>query len=126
MNSGDQIIMLNLIEEELNGYNFLLASKLGFWDELCRRKMPASKFLVQTYNFTLAELIRESSLPGFLTNLAGNNETIPENRITIPLTDQEAKITYHAVFRKDNSKYADILLPLIKSIAALHDLPTSH
>ena len=33
---------------EINGFNFLLRSELGFWDTLCREKMPASKFLVQT------------------------------------------------------------------------------
>ncbi len=34
--------------KEINGFNFLLRTELGFWDTLCREKMPASKFLVQT------------------------------------------------------------------------------
>lgn len=33
---------------KINGFNFLLRTELGFWDTLCREKMPASRFLVQT------------------------------------------------------------------------------
>ena len=29
---------------DINGFNFLLRTELGFWDALCREKMPASKF----------------------------------------------------------------------------------
>ena len=29
---------------ELNGFNFLLKSEIGFWDEMCRIQMPASRF----------------------------------------------------------------------------------
>ena len=30
--------------EMLNGFNFLLRSEIGFWNEMCRQKMPASRF----------------------------------------------------------------------------------
>lgn len=53
---------------EINGFNFLLRSELGFWDTLCRQKMPASKFLVQTEEFAFQELIQSSSLPCFNTD----------------------------------------------------------
>lgn len=79
---------------ELNGHNFLLASKLGFWDDMCREKMPASRFLVQTDPFALEELIRESALPCFSTNLSRNRSNILKNRIEIPITDQDANITF--------------------------------
>lgn len=89
---------------ELNGHNFLLASKLGFWDDMCREKMPASRFLVQTDPFALEELIRESALPCFSTNLSRNRGELLKNRIEIPITDPDANITFYVVFRpKDRS-----------------------
>ena len=53
---------------EINGFNFLLRSELGFWDTLCREKMPASKFLVQTDTAVFDELVNASSLPCFTTD----------------------------------------------------------
>ena len=91
---------------QLNGYNFLLGSQLGFWDDMCREKMPASRFLVQTDSFTLHELIRESALPCFATNLTIDEEGTFEGRKVIPIIDQEAKRTFHLVFSPENKKYA--------------------
>ena len=91
---------------QLNGYNFLLGSQLGFWDDMCREKMPASRFLVQTDSFTLQELIRESSLPCFATNLIIDEEGTFEGRKVTPIIDQEAKRTFHLVFSPENKKYA--------------------
>lgn len=89
---------------ELNGFNFLLRSEIGFWDELCRNKMPASKFLVQTDDFAFEELIRESSLPFFTTNLANDKNNLLENRRVIPITDAEANVEYSLIFGP-NKKY---------------------
>lgn len=84
--------------DELNGYNFLLGTRLGFWDDMCRAKMPASRFLVQPDQFTLRELIRESSLPCFVTNLTAEDKETFGDRLVIPITDREARITFHLVF----------------------------
>lgn len=92
---------------ELNGYNFLLGTRLGFWDDMCREKMPASRFLVQTDQFTLQELIRESSLPCFVTDLTAEDKETFGGRIIIPITDREAKVTFHLVFTEENKKYAE-------------------
>lgn len=80
---------------ELNGFNFLLKSEIGFWDEMCRVQMPASKFLVQTDQFEFEELVRESSLPCFTTNLAKDEQNLLADRIKIPVTDPEANVTYY-------------------------------
>ena len=77
---------------DINGFNFLLRTQLGFWDTLCRQKMPASKFLVQTDEFVFNELAAASSLPCFTTDYV----TLPyPDRIAIPLTDPEANITFY-------------------------------
>ncbi|NQI33547.1 hypothetical protein HO928_00605 [Streptococcus suis] len=80
---------------EINGYNFLLKTNLGFWRQLCYDKMPQSKFLVQENDFAFQELVANSSLPHFTTNLVKTDK----ERVVIPLTDDEAGVTYHIYCR---------------------------
>ena len=101
--------------EVLNGYNFLLGTRLGFWDDLCREKMPASRFLVQTDQFTMQELVRESSLPCFVTDVAVYDEKTYRDRITIPIEDQEARVTFHIVYDGADKKYAGTFAQLFNS-----------
>lgn len=84
--------------EDINGFNFLLRTELGFWDTLCRQKMPASKFLVQTDEFTFKELIEASSLPCFTTDY---RHFLYDKRINIPITDPEANVTFYLAAKED-------------------------
>lgn len=84
--------------EDINGFNFLLRTELGFWDTLCREKMPASKFFVQSDADVFEELVRASSLPCFTTDY-GDLQAYA-NRVVIPLTDAEAQVTFYMA-RKD-------------------------
>ena len=84
---------------EVNGFNFLLRTELGFWDTLCRQRMPASKFLVQTDNAAFDELVRASSLPCFTTDYVQSVENFFPDRIRIPLTDPEANVTFYLLRR---------------------------
>lgn len=79
---------------EINGFNFLLRTELGFWDTLCREKMPASKFLVQPDAAVFEELVKASSLPCFTTDY-GHFLDYPD-RVNIPLADEEAHVTFYA------------------------------
>ena len=99
--------------KDINGFNFLLRSELGFWDAICRKKMPASKFLVQTDEFTMNELVRSSSLTCFITDVVMSDRfTDTAGRVAIPVTDPEVNVTFYLVVRKD-SKY-QALLPKIR------------
>ena len=93
---------------QLNGFNCLLKSQIGFWDEMCRKKMPASRFLVQTNDFEFEELVRESSLPCFTTDLAGSQDGLLEDRIFIPITDPEANVTYFLIFSSAKKEYENL------------------
>lgn len=84
---------------DLNGFNFLLRSELGFWDTLCREKMPASKFLVQTDESVFEEIVRASSLPCFVTDYIVNRDSIYPNRVNIPIIDESANVTFYLVSR---------------------------
>lgn len=94
---------------DLNGFNFLLNSEIGFWDEMCRVQMPSSKFLVQTDQFEFEELVRESSLPCFTTNLAEDDNGLLTDRIKIPVTDSEANVTYYLACHSECITYADVI-----------------
>lgn len=82
---------------DINGFNFLLRTELGFWDTLCREKMPASKFLVQPDVSVFEELVKASSLPCFTTDY-GHFQHYP-NRVSLPLADEEAHVTFYIVRR---------------------------
>lgn len=91
----------------INGYNCLLSSDIGFWTNFHKRKLPASKFLIQTDEFTFKELIRESTLPCFTTDLAKNYYGSElDGRITIPITDEEANVSYYVVYRKGHERFS--------------------
>ena len=85
--------------DELNGFNFLLGTDLGFWNDICRAKLAASKFLMQSDDFSLAEIIRQSSLPCFTTDAAlrADFRDIGDDRVSIPITDPEVNASFYLV-----------------------------
>jgi DNA-binding transcriptional LysR family regulator len=86
---------------EINGHNFILRSELGFWDKLCRQKMPSSKFLVQLDSDAFEELRIKSTLPYFVTDVSIKDNATPQGRKIIPLTDDEAFVIYYLICHKD-------------------------
>lgn len=87
----------NLSLSQLNGFNCLLRDEIGFWTDLVKEKMPASRFLVQTDEFEFEELVRTSTLLCFTSNRATDlNQTLKRRKL-IPLTDPEVNITYHLI-----------------------------
>ena len=88
---------------DINGFNCLLRSRLGFWDDLCRREMPASRFLVQENDDEFQELMRNSTLPIFITNLAKYREEDLNGRVSVPIADPRANVTYHLISGKNDS-----------------------
>ncbi len=88
--------------KDLNGFNFLLRSELGFWDTLCREKMPASKFLVQTEDSVFNELVNASTLPCFTTDYITNRDSAYPNRINLPILDEGAKVTFYLISQEQN------------------------
>ena len=99
--------------EMLNGFNCLLRSEIGFWDAMCRRKMPASRFLVQTDEFEMRELILKSSLLCFVTNLSGAGDGVMRGRKTVPIADPEAKVVYHLIYREEKKEYEGVCQTLL-------------
>lgn len=82
---------------DINGFNFLLGSDLGFWNDICRERLTASRFLVQDDEFSLAEVIRSSSLPCFTTDvaIAQHYRDLGPDRANILITDPEVNVTFY-------------------------------
>lgn len=91
---------------DLNGFNFLLSSDLGFWNDIVRRSLPASRFLVQDDEFALNELIRTSSLPCFTTDVALERRyrDVGGSRVMVPITDPEANVSFYLVATKKSTQ----------------------
>ena len=80
-------------------------AKVGIWEDIVREKMPHAHFLKQEDQAAVEQLGQQSDLPLFSTNITV--ETIParrKNRINIPFSDPEARITFHLVYRKADEK----------------------
>lgn len=96
---------------DLNGHNCLLRSEIGFWDRLCREKMPASRFLVQTDDSELDELIRTSTLLCFVTDLSLANDIGRDaltGRAIVPMSDACANATYYLLRRTSEVCYKQV------------------
>lgn len=89
--------------QDMNGFNFLLGTDLGFWNDVVRNRLSASRFLVQDDEFALDELIRTSTLPCFATDvsLERRYRDVGENRVSIPITDPEVNVSFWLVARKE-------------------------
>lgn len=103
---------------DLNGQSVLILSKIGFWYDICKEKMPDSLFLVQEEISALDELRKSSALPSFATDLTGSGAN-NENRILIPLLDPEVNVTFYYHIKKSNAK---IFQKFILEIALLNSL----
>lgn len=89
---------------DMDGENMLLMSDVGFWYDMTLRKMPHSRFLMQSDRYAFNELVAASVLPSFSTDLAKEYLAVNTDRIDIPVADPEARVTYYLVCRKENKK----------------------
>ncbi|MDD3220051.1 MAG: LysR family transcriptional regulator [Lachnospiraceae bacterium] len=88
---------------DINGQTMLLLSRIGFWYDICKEKMPDSYFIVQDEVEALNELRKSSAIPTFATNLTAQGRTADANRILIPLTDSEVNVTFFCCIKKSNN-----------------------
>lgn len=97
---------------EMNGENMLLMPDIGFWS-FVMDKMPDSRFLTQSDRFNFNELIQASSLPSFSTDLSEKYGDKVRGRINIPISDEEAAVTYYLVSKRRNEPAFKALFDLL-------------
>lgn len=83
--------------KDIDGENMILFSRIGFWYEVCLQKMPSSHFIIQHDHFSFRELLRTSSLPCFTSDFSDRNWGHAPDRISIPILDPEANVTYYII-----------------------------
>ncbi|MDD5986570.1 MAG: LysR family transcriptional regulator [Eubacteriales bacterium] len=100
----------SLTLRDLNGENLLLFSEIGFWGKIVRQKMPDSRFLVQSERYSFTELIANSVLPCFATDLT-TQEYNPSDvgRVAVPIVDEEVNVTYYLVCRREEQRIYRLL-----------------
>lgn len=91
---------------DLNGERFLLFSSVGIWEDIVRREMPRSRFLVQSDVESLMDIIESSDIAAFSTDIAMRTSTPSGTRVYIPFSDACAVQSYFCYCRAvDEQKY---------------------
>ncbi|MGI6009957.1 MAG: LysR family transcriptional regulator [Ruminococcus sp.] len=95
--------------QDLQGISILAHGGSGFWLEICRKHLKETKLLVQESMGTLSELVDASTLPVFNSDKAMQLRDTTNGRVTIPISDDSASITYYlACLKSEKGKYSGI------------------
>ena len=89
---------------DMDGETFLVFSDIGVWDAVHRRGMPHSRFLLQKDHAALQEIVRASSLPAFVTDLSLRLYGEDESRVSVPIDDDTAAMTFWCCCRSADEK----------------------
>lgn len=103
--------------KDLAGTTFLVALNVGFWGQIFEKMIPQAKLIYQSKTDEYSELLQNSTLPFFTTNLTPLDTVwgseLPKDRQQIPITDQIAHQKFYACFLKEN---ATQLKPIVRSL----------
>ena len=89
---------------DMDGETFLVYSEIGVWDELHRRELPHSRFILQSDRTALREIARSSTLPAFATDLSLRHPGYAIDRVSIPISDPSATMSFWCCCLKQNEK----------------------
>ncbi len=89
---------------DMNGYNMIVFSQIGFWHSLILKEMPSSKFIMQNEREDFEEIINSSTLPYFITDVVFADGEISADRKIIPISDSSAHVKYYLVCKKETKK----------------------
>ena len=87
---------------DIDGQTILLYSGIGLWYETCKTMIPNSRLLLQNDFAVFQELADASEFPFFISNWHIEKSLAPKDRSYLPITDQEASVTYYCVCKKES------------------------
>lgn len=100
--------------QDLAGEKLLIHNNIGFWYSVCKQKIPDAVFLEQSELSALREIVYASELPSFITNITNTNNTIPDNKVVIPLSDPEVNVQFWCVCLAENAREYQALFKAIE------------
>ncbi len=95
--------------QDLSGLSILAHGGSGFWIDICRKNLPDTKLLIQDNMDMLSEIVDASTLPVFNSDRAVKEHEDAEGRVTVPIADEAAHVTYYlACLKGEEKRYRDL------------------
>ncbi|MBQ9229152.1 MAG: LysR family transcriptional regulator [Eubacterium sp.] len=96
---------------EADGQHFIMYSRVGFWENIVKEKMPSANFYKQENLEAVGEIAANSDLPSFSTNITQKILPSRQNgRINVPFSNPEAKANYYLICLSENKRMIKDLL----------------
>lgn len=96
--------------EQMDGNTYLQIEDVGIWRKVKQHDMPHSQIILQKDRKDLMKLIQNSSIPCFMSNLSSKQYKDQIHRISIPITDSSATITFMFVIaKKDRQRFSNLI-----------------
>ena len=107
---------------DFNGYDIVVHPDIGFWMNICRRHLPASRLLVQRTGESFAAIAENTELLYFSTPEAVHayGRMLRGDRKAIRIVDKDAAATYYCVCRKD---HVPALEPFVRNLSTRNSEP---
>lgn len=93
---------------EADGQSFILLAEIGYWENILAKHFHNSRFIKQNSCQYLYELIENSSIPCFITNITEKYHNV-KNRVTIPFLDDDAKLDFYVLCKNKNKELLKVL-----------------
>ena len=96
--------------QQLDGQNLLLYTKIGFWYEMCKERMPHTHFLMINEMDAFDEVTEIAAFPSFSSDavLTPDSRTY-HNQKRVMIDDPCAAATYYCCcMKKDHSCYRSL------------------
>ncbi len=112
---------------DIDGQNLLLYTKIGFWHNMCREKLPNAHFLFMNEQSAFNEVAETSAFPSFISDAFAIPETYAGRKKVVPILDPEASVTYYCTCLLTERKRLEPLFHALRSTGQYHtsrrDLP---
>lgn len=94
---------------DLAGETLLLLSGIGYWHDLCARKMPLTRLIIEENRKTHDELAQASHLLSLSSNLVAKHFGKLSGRVEIDMLDSEAHVKFYVSLLKSRKKLYPVL-----------------
>lgn len=102
---------------DLENVPMLLYTKIGYWYDVCMKKIPHPRLIEQNSRESFIEIASASALPTFYSRTYNEQEKLQiDGRRIIPLSDPEASTDYYLVCRKKDRERFESLFSHLPAV----------